>query len=359
MTRPHPFLRPLFPSPRLALLATALASTALLLAPPRGATAAELHPYVTLTDSVVRLSDLFSDAGPNAERILGPAPEPGAKIVVPARQLAAIARQYGVDWRPTSDRDEAVLERPARAPTRQELIDALADVLKREGAGDDLDIALTTGALPPVPAGAPLEVRVLGLDFDAAHGAFTADVTLLSAGMKPVSLRVAGRVWAMAEVPVPALRIDPGVVIAPADLKKLRIRKDQLGDGAALSLEDVVGLTPRHPLIPGQMIRRADLAEPPLVRRGLPVRLTFDQGGLSITTQGQALEDGTRGAIVRVLNPRSRAVLDAEVTGPGTARVMPGSSPEVPPQDGAGPGIVPVAGSLPALMPAARAVGWP
>jgi flagella basal body P-ring formation protein FlgA len=224
--------------------------------------AAELRPYVTLSDAVIRLSDLFTDAGPNAERILGPAPEPGRKIVVPAGQLAAIARQYGVDWRPASDHDEAVLERPARAPSRQELIDALAAVLKREGAGEDLDIALTTGALPPVPASAPLEVRVLGLDFDAARGAFTADVTLLSPGMAPSALKVAGRVWAMAEVPVPALRLDPGVVIAPADLKVLRIRKDQLGEDAALTLNDVIGLTPRHPLIPGQVIRRRDSPSP-------------------------------------------------------------------------------------------------
>lgn len=347
--------------PRLPPLRLSLALLPPLLLTPALPQAAELRPYVALSDAVVRLSDLFADAGPNAGRILGPAPEPGRKIIVPAAQLAAIARQYGVDWRPASDRDEVVLERPARAPTRRELIDALAAVLRREGAGGDLDVALTTGALPPVPAAAPLEVRVLGLDFDAAHGAFSADVTLLSPGMSPASLKVAGRVWAMAEVPVPALRLDPGVVIAPADLKMLRLRKDQLGEGAVLAMDDVLGLTPRHPLIPGQVIRRADLAEAPLVRRGLPVRLTFDQPGLSVTTQGTALEDGTRGAVVRVLNLRSRAILDAEVTGPGTARVAPGSSPEVPPQDGAPPGgPLPLTGSLPALLPAAApAVGWP
>ena len=52
--------------------------------------------------------------GPKPTRVLGPGPAPGGRIVVEAAQLAAIARQFGVDWRPASPADRAVLDRPGR-----------------------------------------------------------------------------------------------------------------------------------------------------------------------------------------------------------------------------------------------------
>ena len=63
------------------------------------AQAATLRAMTTLHASVVRLSDLFDDAGANADRVLGPGPGAGGRIVVEAAQLGAIARQFGVDWR--------------------------------------------------------------------------------------------------------------------------------------------------------------------------------------------------------------------------------------------------------------------
>ena len=83
-----------------AVLATCLA----------GATAqsATLRTVTTLHAPTVRLSDLFEDAGANADRVLGPGPGAGGRIVVEAAQLGAIARQFGVDWRPTSSADRAV-----------------------------------------------------------------------------------------------------------------------------------------------------------------------------------------------------------------------------------------------------------
>ncbi|MBC7801400.1 MAG: flagella basal body P-ring formation protein FlgA, partial [Gemmatimonadaceae bacterium] len=76
------------------------------------ASAATLRPFTTLTGPVVTLADLFDGAG---DRALGPSPAPGARITVEARQLDAIARQFGVDWRSTGAGDRVVLDRPGRA----------------------------------------------------------------------------------------------------------------------------------------------------------------------------------------------------------------------------------------------------
>ena len=326
-------MRPRFhPSPRRALLLFAASLAAGLtpgLAAP--AAAASLRDLVVLSGPVVRLSDLFDDAGPNGERVLGPAPQPGGRITVPARQLAAIAQQFGVAWQPASNDDQVVLERPARALARTEIVNALRDALAEAGAGPDCAIALDSLAAPPVAADGALHATVEQIDFDAASSHFAALLGLAAPGMKARHLNVSGHAWPMVDVPVAALPIAAGSRIQTGDLRIEHRRRDQIPGDAVRDPSEAEGMMLRHAAIAGRPIPRADLVRPPLVQRGLPVRVTLDQPGISMVVQGQALQDGMLGAVVRVVNPLSHAVVDAEVTGPQAARVMPGSLPEVPP----------------------------
>jgi len=65
---------------------------ALLLGAMAAAQAASLRNVTTLHGPLVYVRDLFDDAGPNADRVLGPGPAPGDRIIVEAPQLNAIAR---------------------------------------------------------------------------------------------------------------------------------------------------------------------------------------------------------------------------------------------------------------------------
>jgi len=49
--------------------------------------------------------------------------------------------------------------------------------------------------------------------------------------------------------------------------------------------------------------------------------------GLLLLAQGQALESGAVGERIQVLNPASRAVVEAEIVGRDRVRVAPGSVP--------------------------------
>src|SRR5579864_5897239 len=103
---------------------------------------ATLRTTTTLHAAVVRLSDLFDEAGANADRVLGPGPGAGGRIVVEAAQLGAIARQFGVDWRPSSSADRAVLDRPGRPMRREDVLRAVKSALMAGGASADCDIEL-------------------------------------------------------------------------------------------------------------------------------------------------------------------------------------------------------------------------
>lgn len=93
--------------------------------------------------------------------------------------------------------------------------------------------------------------------------------------------------------------------------------RDALSDPDAL-----IGKTAKRALQPGTPLRAADIMDTPAVRRGEPVTLFFEAGGMKLSVRGRAMGDGVAGAMIKVLNPQSNKTLDAIVEGPGVARVL-------------------------------------
>ncbi len=310
-----------------ALLPAAIAAAALVALP---CAAANLRPLSVLHAPTVRLSDLFEDAVPQAARVLGPAPAVGARLVVEAPQLAAIARQFGVDWRPVSPADRVVLDRPGRPLPRDEVLDAVQTALVHAGASADADIELPGFDAPLVPVEGAAQAIVTQTDYDAASGRFAALLTVTADAMTPVNLRVAGRVIETMEVAVPVTRLLPGTVLRAQDLRLARIRSGLVRGEPVRVPAEAAGMALRHTAAAGQPILRAELVRPPVVEKGAVVTMVLETQGIALSGQAQALESGAMGEHVRVLNTVSRAVLDAEVTGPGKVRVQPDSAPLVP-----------------------------
>ncbi len=289
--------------------------------------AATLRPVTTLAAPVVRLADLFDDAGPLAARVLGPAPAPGERIVVPARQLAAIARMYGVAWQPQSPADSAVLERPGRLLPRAVVIDALRPALAGVGAPADCDIQIPGFAAPMIPADARPEAAIEQLDYDAAGGRFGAALLLSAEGMAPLRLHLTGRVDEMAALPVPSHRLPAGSVPRAGDLMVLRVRVGGLHGAVAREASEIVGMTLRRAAEPRLPIPVADLAAAGTLARGAHVVLQVAIGNLTATTQGVALASGAPGERIAVLNPLTHMVVEGEVLPSGIVAVSPGSLP--------------------------------
>lgn len=307
------------------LLALLLASAA------PAAQAATLRPATTLAASIVRLSDLFDDAGPNAARVLGPGPAPGGRIVVEAAQLSAIARQFGVDWRSASASERAVLDRPGRPLPREQALEALRSGLAAAGADTDgAEIELPGFAPPLLPAENTARPEATDIAYDPASGRFSALLSVTGSGADTASMRVSGRLLPTTEVLVLAARLPAGTVIGANDLRLARVRTAGLPANLVRAEAQAAGMALRHALAPGQPLPLSELERPAVVTKGGLVQIALDTPGLTLSAQGQAAEAGAIGDRIRVLNVASRAVLLAEIIGPGQVRVQPGAMPLTP-----------------------------
>ncbi len=291
--------------------------------------AASLRGGTTLSDPAVRLSDLWD--GVVSDRAIGSGPEPGGRIVVEAPQLAAIARQFGVDWHPSSTGERIVLERPGRALPREAAMAALRAALAVAGVPADAEVEMP-GYLPPtVPADGPVHADAGQLEYDGATGRFTAMLSATAPGMTPAHTRLSGRVVETLEIPVAARRLAAGDVVAPGDIRLARLHASAVRGEVAQYLGQPVGMAMRHPVGPGAPFLLADMGRPQAVQRGDPVQMQLDSPGLSLSAQGVAMSGGGVGEAVRVLNVAARAVMEAEVLGAGRVRLSGGPPVLLPP----------------------------
>ncbi len=292
--------------------------------------AATLRDTTTLQQPHVRLADLFDDAGPGGSRVLGPGPAPGGRIVVEAAQAAAIARQFGVAWRPMSNMERVVIDRPGRLVAREEFMRALHVALVGAGAAPDAEIEFSGFASPLVPLEAAVQSSIEQVDFDSVSGRFTATLALSMAGEAIQRTRLAGRAQEMVDVVVPQRRLAAGVVLRAADVQVVRMRAGPGRGEVARSVSQVVGQATRHPEMAGQALHIADLGPPFIIQKGSRVMMLLQSPGLTMAASGTATEPGGMGDRIVVINPVSGALIEAEITGVDQVRVQASSTPRVP-----------------------------
>lgn len=123
----------------------------------------------------------------------------------------------------------------------------------------------------------------------------------------------------VADVVTPTRTLRPGTLITMADLTL----KDADQGGMFDRVEDVVGQEARIALYAGRPIPFDAIGPPALINRNEIVALHFNTLGLSITTEGRALERGGVGDRVRIMNLSSRATLFGFVQPDGSIKVTP------------------------------------
>jgi len=288
---------------------------------------ATARPHALVEDQVIRLSDLFDNAGPRAATAIGPAPAPGRRSIVEAAQLLAIARAHGVAWRPFTPDERVVVERPGRAVPRDEINDLLRGELVRLGMDAEADLELPGFAPPLVPLASFAQLAIEAPQFDAMTQRFAATLVVVAEAMPVLRHRVAGRALATVPVVVATRRMAVGDVVGPADARLTRQRAERVRPGAAQRLEQVVGQQLRRPISTELAFMSADLGAPTLIARNEVVLMVVDAPGLSLTAQGRAMEPAARGATIPVMNLASRSIVEAQAIGPGRVRILAGATP--------------------------------
>ena len=279
-----------------------------------------LRANVSVSGELVRVGDFIDNAGDLAQIPLFRAPDLGTTGAVPVAQVLDALRANNVIGVATGDIREVLVTREARTLSQKEIETEVARALeRRNGLGNAADLSLTLDR----------DVRVMQLDanhrgglspiavrYDPRNARFDVTFEIGREQGSPTRLRFTGTAIETVEAVVVTRSVERGEILKSADVVLERRPKAEAGYDPA-PRERVVGMQMRKSVRAGQYLRMADLAKPDLVQRDQNVTLIYETGGLYLTMRGKAMDAGSEGDTVNIMNLQSKRTVQGTVTGPG------------------------------------------
>ena len=135
------------------------------------------------------------------------------------------------------------------------------------------------------------------------------------------------RILCLALLPAPALAdsvvatrtIRAQTIITPQDVTMV----DAAIPGALGAAEAAVGLEARIAIYAGRPVHAEDLGSAAIIARNQIVPIRFRAGALEILAEGRAMERGSVGDVIRVMNLGSRTTVNGRIEPDGQVQVGP------------------------------------
>jgi flagella basal body P-ring formation protein FlgA len=281
--------------------------------------AATPNQNVTVTGENITLGDVFDGVkAKDADFVLAPAPQPHKTLTWDARTLNRIAKAFSLNWR-ASGSDQIQIRRLANIVTEDMITKAVLADLKSEGLKNHMDLDFVGGNTDIIlPHDIEPQITVISSSYNASRQTFSAALRLPDETVKNVS----GVTYPLVTVPVLKTAVRRGDMITRNMVTSKKIRDDILTEDMALSASDLIGMTPRKIIRAGLPVEMRELAKPTIVERGDLITMQLNSGQINITAIAKAMESGTKGDIIRLMNMDSKRTLEARVTGIREATVL-------------------------------------
>jgi flagella basal body P-ring formation protein FlgA len=277
---------------------------------------------IVVTGNNITVGDVFYGLERDHDRVLGVSPRPGQDLVLNARTLLRIAIALDLPWRPAGSNDQVTIRREATIIGQNMIEDHLKAAIAHEGFGGAFSVRIPTDygqIVLPREEKASLDVTQVSLN--RSNNTFEATIAAPSADNPIQKFQVSGTIHPLITVPVLKENIQNGHVIGIEDLDYIQVEEANFLNGTIVDDQALVGMTPRRFGVAGRPLRAGDLMAPKIVSRGDLVTMILDDGVLNLTAKGKALENGSKGETIRIVNTSSNITIEAIVTGINEVRV--------------------------------------
>jgi len=288
-----------------------------------------LRHRVIVEGPMVTLGDLFDNVGEKAQVAVMRAPAPGQRVGVDGDWLSHVAMINGVSWHPHGLFEEASIERSGIAISQERVLSSLHDALAQKGASGEFEVEIDGRQQQMVvPVGSPAEMTVRDLYYNRQDQRFTATVAVPQDGVEAARMIVSGRLVQTVQIPVLSRDVTHGDVITASDISYVSMRETDLRTNLVRDPDQIVGMTPKQQTLrAGQTVLATALQRPLAVARGAIVTMALTYGGMSLSAQGRAIDQGALGEVIRVSNTHSNVTVEGTIDGPNHVRVTLGGGP--------------------------------
>ncbi|MBY6167463.1 flagella basal body P-ring formation protein FlgA [Pseudooceanicola nitratireducens] len=169
------------------------------------------------------------------------------------------------------------------------------------------------------PDGAPSEAVMLSAFWmDRDTGRYLANAVLEDSNV----VRLEGLAIATLNVPVPLRRMLPGDRITDEDLGVVKLPLARVGVFTVTEARDLVGMQVKRLLTQGRPVMTQSITKPVIIDRGDRISIRYDDGLLSLSAPGKALDDAHMGQEIRIVNLVSNTSLTGVAVEKGIVEVL-------------------------------------
>jgi flagella basal body P-ring formation protein FlgA len=287
--------------------------------------------------TTITLGDLAQITGSDAEKIqnlrqlnMGVAPLPGSsfvltKEVITMRLEAAAGADFGaITWNIPAN--VAVIGK-SQSISGQTLVNkAITAIRSQVGSSvSSEDLVITSvGRVQDVVA--PLGNLVINtsLPYGIRYNTPTTVMVAINVNERvfsKVGLKFDVKLYR--QVAVAARDVNAHEIFTDDSLRYERMDTGQLPAGFVTNKNKILGLMARRQITPGMVVTDSMVNKPVFVKRGNLITLLAHIGSMEVTSSGQAMQDGTEGQLIRVLNVNSNKAVFGRVINESTVQVLP------------------------------------
>jgi flagellar basal body P-ring formation protein FlgA len=204
----------------------------------------------------------------------------------------------------------AAVEQQIDQSVRQHLQQLMTVEAKRNGwQGMHLSVKSTplTNSHPLAPC--PSTIQISGGSIRLAHQ----QLTLGCLGTLGWPIKVSTELQIFLPVIISTDVINRGDTIRPDQLQQQEMDITRATRGFYHHPEQAAGMRAKRRIRANQMLSPDLIDQPLLVKRGEKVNIVANQDGISATTEGEVLENGSKDEVIRVKNLSSHKIIDAKV----------------------------------------------
>jgi flagella basal body P-ring formation protein FlgA len=166
-----------------------------------------------------------------------------------------------------------------------------------------------------LPQGHYSQYLVEEIQVAADQSRFTAVVSFYGASQAK-TVQVRGTIEQMVNVPALQHPIHFGETIKAQDLTSIKIPSKRIGRYVIREANDLIGTTPRRGFLKvNTPITTQEIIKPQEISKGDIVTMRYYTDKMKLIAKGRALEGGSRGEIIRVLNINSDKIIQGQIVG--------------------------------------------
>lgn len=211
--------------------------------------------------------------------------------------------------------------------TAKDVEKKVAENMAADGVAEQVEVNLLPSGIPVLyKTNHPIQLVVHALQIDPDAKRWQAEAYIMSEGKTESVKPVSGRYDELVKVPMLVRQMGSKDVISMEDIELRLVPARKLRKDTVLDVDQLIGKSARQMISANRMMRMAEITAAITIEKDHQVEMVYNTPYMSIRTMGKALENGTTGELIRVMNHDTQRSVSARVIDSSRVEVNPATT---------------------------------